>query len=299
MLSSQDNKFTKIHNLSDLYYQYDAIFFDIWGVLHEGGELYPGVREIFNKISNEKQVRIISNAPRLRETICSNLNYQGLNLISENIFTSGEITRFLIKNSKSSLGIESPIIYHIGGDRNTEILLNMDVKITDKLESANLILISAFRDMGEDFADITNIFHQAKLLAIPLLCANPDTQVLHQDYVRKCSGYFANIYKEMGGKVYFAGKPEKLIFDQAIESTMKFLNSDSLRDRNSYKFLMIGDNFSTDIEGANNSSIDSGLVITGNMGLLLRSQNLEANIENINKIVDSNPHKPTMIISMR
>jgi HAD superfamily hydrolase (TIGR01459 family) len=288
MQSIEDKTFHKIYSLNEIYNEYDAILFDIWGVLHEGADLYSGVKEIFNKISKEKIVRIISNAPRLKETVIKNLESQGLDIEVQNIFTSGEITRLMLCDPKKHLNIESPIVYHIGGDRNTEILDQINVELTDNIRDSNLILLSAFRDIGENINDIIHLLEIASEHKIPALCANPDKEVLHLNQIRKCPGFFADIYEELNGHVFYAGKPENLIFDECIKS----FNSSNK------KILMIGDTFHTDVLGAKKSNIDSALVLTGNMSLLMKSQNLDPTLDNINKVLSKQKHLPDILLSV-
>ena len=54
-----------ISGLSQIQSKYDAFFIDLWGVIHNGVQLYPGainVLENLNKLN--KRFVLISNAPR-------------------------------------------------------------------------------------------------------------------------------------------------------------------------------------------------------------------------------------------
>lgn len=284
----EDKEFHTIHKLSDLSAEYDAVFFDIWGVLHEGGDLYPGVRSVFNELRKKKIVRIISNAPRLRHTICNNLQKQGLEIEEHEIFTSGETTRNILRNPGNFFGMDEPLIYHVGGDRNLELIDSIDLKQTENLRDANLIILSSFRDYNESHTDIIHNMELAAAYQIPVLCANPDTEVLHLGQVRRCAGYFAQICEQLGGRVFFSGKPGEEIFKECKASFNHF----------GKKMLMIGDTFHTDIAGARNSSIDSALVLTGNMSLLLKSMKLENSIDSANHILSKQNILPNYLISV-
>ena len=284
----EDRLYHEITNLSDIIAEYDAFLFDIWGVLHEGGELYPGIVELVNKIASKKIVRIISNAPRLRTTTAKNLIDKGLHINYEDMFTSGETARHMLRESNKYFGIDNPVIYHVGQDRNLEIMSDLEHMKTQNIEEADIVLLTAFRDRDEDHTPIIELLEKAASFNKLVLCANPDLDVLHLGDVRFCAGYFAAHYVKLGGKVIQTGKPEKIIYEQCFESF----------ESAGKKMLMIGDTFHTDIEGAHHVAIDSGLVLTGNMGRLITKSGITEKLEATNNICAKQHYQPTFILNM-
>ena len=52
-----ENKFEglqEVNNFSDISYQYNALICDIWGVIHNGQELFPGINECLLKLQRTK-----------------------------------------------------------------------------------------------------------------------------------------------------------------------------------------------------------------------------------------------------
>lgn len=283
----EDKSFQKIVKLSEVSDLYDVFFFDIWGVLHEGGEVYHQTKKIFNELSTKKEVRIISNAPRRRETIGNNLRSNGLIIEDQNIFTSGEITRLILNNSDKHFDITNLKLYHIGAEKNHDILSDMDVNIVNNIRDANLIVLSAYSDSDSDSEKIIKELEVASGYSIPLICCNPDTTVIQLGNVRLCAGYFGKIYEKLNGKVLYSGKPESLIFEECIKTTPE-----------TSKILMIGDTFETDIHGAANCMIDSAMVITGNMGLKIKALGENNLLTAVNKICSKEPSLPNFIITV-
>ncbi|MDX1924154.1 MAG: TIGR01459 family HAD-type hydrolase [Rickettsiaceae bacterium] len=281
--------FNKVVRLLDLEDNYDAFLFDIWGVLHEGGDLYDGVIETFNYLSQKKIVRVISNAPRLKETTAKNLISHGLNIDPRNVFTSGEAARFMLSDPQKHLGIDKPVIFHIGGYRNEELLSGGDWEVTSEIENANLVVLSAYKDYHEDDSDLREMLGKSLALGLTILAANPDQEVLHLGKIRKCAGFYAKIYENMGGGVIYSGKPNPIIFHECFKS----LESDGK------KMIIIGDTFHTDIQGAVNVKIDSGLVITGNVGIMIGKTGITNNIEAVNKICAEQKLFPSHLVSMK
>ena len=54
-----------IKGLSQVQSKYDAFFVDLWGVIHNGIQLYPGAIEVLENLTKlNKRFVLISNAPR-------------------------------------------------------------------------------------------------------------------------------------------------------------------------------------------------------------------------------------------
>jgi len=88
---------------------------------------------------------------------------------------------------------------------------------------------------------------------LPLLCVNPDFEVVKQDGTHMlCAGVVAQMYEEMGGMGLRIGKPYPLVYKKALS----FLGLPPS------EILAVGDGPLTDILGANRAGIDS-LLITG------------------------------------
>ena len=88
-----------------------------------------------------------------------------------------------------------------------------------------------------DFADLLDSLMKNNL---PLLCSNPDYLVDDDDRLSMCGGTIAQLYEDMGGKVYRYGKPYEPIYAN-IEKKMRI--------KNKKKVLVIGDSLWHDICG--------------------------------------------------
>ena len=54
-----------IKGLSVIYHKYDVFFIDLWGVVHNGIQLYPGAIEVLENLNKlNKRFVLLSNAPR-------------------------------------------------------------------------------------------------------------------------------------------------------------------------------------------------------------------------------------------
>ncbi|RTK92990.1 MAG: TIGR01459 family HAD-type hydrolase [Rickettsiales bacterium] len=242
--------------LKNVIDNYDLFLIDLWGVIVEGEYLYPSVIESINEIIAKKKVIFLTNAPRPNYVLTKKLESWGLNNITaDKIISSGDVARQLIKDHQATKNTKVKI-FHLGQDRNEDILLDMDYELVTNIEQADIFLLSLYRDDHENIDEFNQLLEKAaKLPNLYNICSNPDVTIPYQNTVRYCSGYFANIIEQHNGKVFYTGKPKTLIYDRVFE-----LHQTTPKNR----ILMIGDTFETDILGANDSGIHSGLVLTGN-----------------------------------
>jgi HAD superfamily hydrolase (TIGR01459 family) len=246
--------------LLEIAKNYDALIFDIWGVIHDGKNPYETTVDCINQLIDDgKLVTFLSNMPRPGDLPKKKFIEFGINVDKCIIYTSGDSVReqFISWDDEvfKTLGKK---VYHFGKERNEELLANLDVDIVDDVEQADFVLITLFMEEGEDLSSRDDILKKAIKLNIPAVCANPDTIVNHGDAFRYCAGLFGAKYEEFGGKVYYYGKPNPRVFHAMLDKIKALGISDKKR------ILMVGDTLETDILGANRVGLDSALVLTGN-----------------------------------
>jgi HAD superfamily hydrolase (TIGR01459 family) len=249
----------KINLLSEIAPLYDVLVFDIWGVIYQGDAPYENViKQLLLLRSQGKKIIFLSNAPR--PSYVSTKRFASWGIEGDNIFfyTSGDLVREQLLNySDENFKQFDRNIYHLGAEKNEDILASIGCNLVDDISKASFILSSAFLNEEDDLNIFEPVLQAAIARDLPYICANPDTIVLsHQNKKIYCAGYFAQIYEKMGGRVFYYGKPHKTIYQkiQQIYFSDVPLN----------KVLMIGDTIETDILGAKNFGIDSALVLTGN-----------------------------------
>ena len=75
------------------YYEYDGFIFDLWGVVHDGSRLFPGVIKTFKELKKAgKKIVLLSNSPQKSSDNIAHLETLGIapNMY-DGIITSGEI----------------------------------------------------------------------------------------------------------------------------------------------------------------------------------------------------------------
>ena len=244
----------KINNFEDIEGNYDALICDVWGVIHNGRELFEGVNDcLVNFRSKQKPVVLLSNAPRPSKYIERMLNQLGLDRKSYNeIVTSGDLTMSVL--NESHYGSKC---YHIGPDRDLNIFDGVNVSRVSFEEADFLFVTGLFDDETEDENSYSSILDESKKRNLKLVCANPDIVVQRGEKLIPCAGAISKKYKEIGGKVVNIGKPFSPIFDKAV-NLIKGIN-----ENQNPRIVVIGDGLETDIKGANILKMDSLLVLGG------------------------------------
>lgn len=234
----------KLANFSKIYNKYDTFIIDLWGVMHDGINLYEGAIEVVeNLIKKKKRVIFLSNAPRPNKSVIKflkKLNMQEKYL--KNIMTSGEAAINSLKNNKFGRNF-----FHLGPQRDSSLFEGLEKKKTS-LEKCDFILCTGLLDKHEsDLEFYQNLFK--KNISKKLICTNPDLIVHRGQKKEYCAGTIAEIFKSLGGEVIYFGKPYKDVYESILKE--------------GEKNFIIGDNLNTDIKGANNLNLDCLFITDG------------------------------------
>ncbi len=251
-----------IKGLREVENKYDTFFIDLWGVIHNGIELYPGAIDVLENLNKlEKRFVLISNAPRPSKSVekyLLNLNMK--KSFIKNIFTSGEAALQSLKKN-----IYGKKFYHIGPKRDYDLIKGFEKNKTN-LENCEFILCTGFFE-----EELNSIEYYKNLLKKytrkKMICTNPDLIVHRGLQSEYCAGTLADIFEKLGGEVVYFGKPYPEIYNFCIKKKESI--------------LAIGDNLRTDIRGANNMKFDSLFITDG----VHRDEFLDLPAKNYDKIL--------------
>lgn len=233
----------------------DVILSDIWGVVHDGLEGFPGACAALLEFRQQGgTVILITNAPRPADSVQRQL--RKMNIADETydaIVSSGDLTRsYVAEHLQHS-------VFQIGPERDNPMFRGLDVKFAP-LESADYILCTGpFDDEVETAEDYREMMVTARKRNLTFICANPDIVVERGDKLIYCAGAIAELYRELGGNVIFYGKPHAPIYERAFELAASKRGKPTAKNR----ILAIGDSVRTDLTGANAMGIDCLFVTRG------------------------------------
>ena len=247
-----------LRGLAPLAPAYDGFILDLWGVVHDGVRPYPGAPECLQALRDAgKRVVLLTNAPRRAEPIRRQLRRMGIgDALYDGVMSSGEASHLLLRDRPDAwaqaLGRR---VFHMGPERDRNVLADLDVEVLDTPEGATCILNTGPDDHlnPTDPTAFDDALRQGAARCLPMLCANPDLAVIRGGTRVLCAGTFAARYAEMGGDVRNLGKPDPLIYGPVLDMLAVPKG----------RVLAVGDALRTDMAGAAAVGLDALWVLGG------------------------------------
>lgn len=244
-----------LSGFKEIALHYDVALCDIWGVLHNGVKAYAAASLALKAFREQGgTVILVSNAPRPGLDVVPLLDKFGVDRLAyDGIVTSGDVTHTILRASQWKS-------YHwIGPERDGELFRGLTMRSVDLDEADVVVCTGLLDDNTEKAEDYRATCEAIRKRNLPFLCANPDIVVERGSEIIHCAGAIAQIYEELGGKVIYAGKPYKPVYDAALDVASSL--NQKLPDLK--RTLMIGDAIRTDIAGARNLGCASLFVMRG------------------------------------
>lgn len=255
-----------IDRLSDIAERYDAIYCDVWGVVHDGVSVYPdAVAALADWREAGRKVVLITNSPRPRTAVIAQLDALGVPRAAwDDVASSGDSAQAGMLH-----GVVGRNVHHIGAPSDEAFFMDIEADLAElgevrrvPLDAAEGIVCTGLADDEKDTPeDYRPVLLEAKNRGLKMLCANPDIQVERGGKLVWCAGALARLYTEMGGESLYFGKPHAPIYDLA-RRRLERATGGGVADQ---RILAVGDGLGTDIAGAMAEDLDS-LFVTGGLG---------------------------------
>jgi len=245
-----------LDRLSSIADRYDGFILDLWGVLHDGVRPYTGVIETLEQLRRSgKRLVVLSNAPRRAAPVARRMQEIGIAPhLYDVLHSSGEETWRLLKERTD------PIFARLGRrflplmpERDSGLIDGLDLEPVATAGAAEFVLVTGLDDAAETVADYEEPLSAAARLGRPMVCANPDLEVIRDGVRELCAGALAQRYGALGGTVHYVGKPLPAVYHRCFGY---------LAGTPRARILAVGDSLRTDVAGAEGVGIDS-LLVTG------------------------------------
>ncbi len=253
-----------IRALAEVSDNYDALFCDLWGCVHNGQRAYPAAVDALQTFrAKGGTVILMTNAPRPAQSVIAGFDRLGIPRDAwDAVVTSGDAAQ-----GGMVMGAVGRKVFHLGPAKDdtffTEIPEDLrelgSVQRVPLDEAEGIVCTGLFDEMTETPDDYRPLLLQAKNEGMKLLCANPDIVVDVGEQRIYCAGALAELYTEMGGQSLYFGKPHPPIYDLARRrlASMGKIIDDS-------RILCVGDGIFTDVQGGASEGLDT-LFITGGL----------------------------------
>ncbi len=238
-----------LHSADELLAKYDVVFCDVWGVVHNGVTAYREACAALERFRRKGgTVALVSNAPRRPASVEGVLAEKSVPPSCwDVIVSSGGIA--VTHAAEKGYGQ----VYHLGPDRDLDIFDDTGLERV-AIEDCDAILCTGLvddrRETGEDYRER---LIRAAGRKLPFICANPDLVVDVGAQRLPCAGAIAAVYEDLGGPVFWAGKPYKSSYEAAMTSVSTWREAAVHKSQ----VLAIGDSVRTDMAGAAAFGIDA------------------------------------------
>jgi HAD superfamily hydrolase (TIGR01459 family) len=274
-----------VEGLQPLADRYDLILCDVWGVLHNGVKAYEAASDALTRFrAKGGRVVLVSNAPRPGASVGTQLDgFQVPRSAYDAIVTSGDLTQLAIRERIDK------VVHHIGPPRDMPIYNGLAVCF-GSIAEADYVVCSGFdndeEETVEDYRPQLEAMRQRNLL---MVCANPDLVVERGHMILPCAGTIALAYEEMGGEVFYAGKPHGPVYERALAVAADLAGHPIPKER----VLAVGDAIRTDIAGAVGFGIDALMIARGIHAEELGLHKGDLVSDHVQDWVDRQPVRPT------
>lgn len=238
--------------------RYDGFILDLWGVIHDGVRAFPAAVDCLRRLNSEgKRTLLLSNVPRPNAPVQEMMRSMGIpNTLYGALLTSGEAVREALRDPPDLWWAElGRSVFHLGPLRDRSVLDGLQLNLAEGPAGADFVLNTGPDDETDptDPAAFEPVLRACRDRELPMICANPDLEVIRGGVRVLCAGALAARYSELGGDVRSLGKPDPRIYQPALAKL-------GLPPE---RVLAVGDALRTDIAGAAGVGIDSCWVLGG------------------------------------
>jgi HAD superfamily hydrolase (TIGR01459 family) len=245
-----------IANAGPLLSRYDAIFCDVWGVVHDGRKAHGEAGAALARFRQRGgTVVLVSNAPVPATGVERVLEKTGVRRDAwDAIVSSGDIALAHIAEK----GYRR--MHWVGpSERDYALYVRLPAPQVALAEAEAIVCTGLRNDRTETVDDYRGLIEEGVALELPLVCANPDLVVDVGTTRLTCAGSIAAEYERLGGEVFWAGKPHPAAYETAL------LRAGEVRGATPdlRRILAIGDALRTDLAAAQGLGVDGLLIAAG------------------------------------
>src|SRR5271168_3526922 len=245
---------------------YDGFVLDLWGVIHDGVNAFPHAVDCLVQLRDAgKKTLLLSNVPRPNDAVRTMMRRMGIEDADyTGIMTSGEAVRRALQSPPdawwSALGKR---VYHLGPERDRPVLEGLPFTTVATPAEAHFVLNTGPDDHRNpsDMNEFEPTLLECATHRLPMICGNPDLEVIRGGVRVLCAGSLAVRYQELGGDVRSIGKPDPAIYQPVLEQ-LGLPPGD---------VLAVGDSLRTDIAGAVGVDLAACWVLDGIHGAGLKT----------------------------
>ena len=244
-----------IDRFAPLAPHYDVVLCDVWGVVHNGITAFADACDALARFrAGGGSVLLITNAPRPSAVVVRLLDRLSVpHDAYDSIVSSGDVTQDVMLERRDQR------VFTIGPQRDLPTFTELGIRFAPAESADYVVCTGLFDDETETPDDYRGLLADLRRRDLFMVCANPDLVVERGERLVYCAGAIADLYASLGGRVLYAGKPHRPIYETALAKATAARGAAPPLAR----VLAIGDSVRTDLAGANGFGIDCLFVTAG------------------------------------
>ncbi|HET8954536.1 MAG TPA: HAD-IIA family hydrolase [Solirubrobacterales bacterium] len=242
--------------------RFDGLLVDLDGVVWIGREPVPGsVEALRSLLAAGKRIVFVTNNPgKLPAAYAERLRGLGVEVGEEQIITAGIAVARLAREATG----EGGGAYVIGGEPLKEMVAAAGARVLEGEEAwdAKAVVVSGHR--GFDYGELVNAKRALERGAALFATSRDPTMPYPGGELPGTGAVLAAVETASGRRAEIAGKPERHLFEMALESLgCSFSGPDNEKEQASGRVAMVGDRISSDIAGGYAAGLATILVLSG------------------------------------
>lgn len=247
---------------------FDGLLVDLDGVVWIGRDPVPGSPEALRALlETGKRIVFVTNNPgRPPAAYAERLGELGVEVGEEQVVTAGMVAARLAGEAALAAAAAggTGAAFVIGADALKEMVAASGARVVEGEEAwdADVVIVSGHRgfDYGELVAAKRALDRGAALFAT----SHDPTMPYPGGELPGTGAILAAVETATGRRAEIAGKPERHLFEMAIEAlACSFLVDTNKKEQTSERVAMVGDRISSDIAGGRAAGLQTILVLSG------------------------------------
>jgi HAD superfamily hydrolase (TIGR01459 family) len=243
--------------VSQLADHYDGFILDQWGVLHDGVTPYPGARDCVRRLHEAgKRIVVLSNTGQTADRNLGLMRGMGFDSAWFDRFVgAGEDARAALAERRApfhrALGRRCYAITRAG---NHALIDGIGLEMVESVDAAEFLVVIGIDSPPRVVADYELLLQSGIARGLPMVCANPDVVRVSPEGTVAAPGALARRYEELGGSVYYHGKPYPAIYASCLRG---------LDGCAPERVIAIGDSIEHDVLGASRAGLACAFIAGG------------------------------------
>jgi glycerol-1-phosphatase len=241
--------------------RFDGLLIDLDGVVWVGREPVAGSIEALRELTEAgKRIVFVTNNPgRLPEAYAERLRELGVEVGVEQIVTAGMVAARLAAEAA-----DGGSAFVIGAGALKEMVAGAGMRVLEGegATEADVVVVSGHR--GFDYGELLTAKRALDAGAWLFATSHDPTMPYPGGELPGTGAVLAAVEVASGRKATIAGKPERHLFEMALEAIRGSFRTDAVqKEPRNWRPAMIGDRISSDIDGGRAAGLETVLVLSG------------------------------------